>query len=469
MKLLDQQLFDLCKVGDEMRLTMKTKTALWIVGLTVAFSASTSFAIDRMYWSDRGQNTIMRADLDGTNPEVLVDGLSEARGVAVDYENGMLYWADNGTNEIQRSMLDGSNVQTIVSNNTLPTEQQLSFPAGVALDVPAGKVYWADATKGHIQRANLDGSNVEIFVEMDQDAPYFVTADLENQHLYWTDQGSGKLNRIDLDGQNLVTLVENLPLPRGVDIDLLGGKLYWADRTNDVVQRSDLDGKNIETLFEATPTRAAPHGVAVDSRRGHVYWVDNGLVTLNRMDLDGANPMIIYSSDSGLLERPWQITLDLRNGTCRWDATSCDVTSQAERIDALAQAIRDGSNDSQFDLNRDSVVDASDRKFLVEYLLSTVPGDSNLDGYFTSNDFVTAFAEGAYEIDVDKVTWQGGDWNGDGKFTSTDLVVAFQSGRYEENQPAPVAVPEPSGAIPFALIVLACYTPRSVRKPALAR
>ncbi|MFC1759341.1 hypothetical protein ACFL2H_11350, partial [Planctomycetota bacterium] len=373
-------------------------TALVCLAITLSH-AGTAKAADKMYWSDRGQNTIMRADLDGSNHEILVEGLGQARGVAVDHENGMLYWADNGKDKIQRSMIDGSNVQDLVSDDLVPAADQLAFPAGVALDVPGGKVYWADASKGRIQRANLDGSNVEDFVTAGQLAPYFVTTDLVNQHLYWSDQRAGNIQRIDLDGSNHVTLVStDLPLPRGVDVDLDGGKMYWADRTNDVVQRSNLDGTNVETLHESSPSVSAPHGVAVDERRGHVYWLDNGLVTLKRMDLDGKNVVTIFDRDSGTLTTPWQITLDLRNGTtCNEAATSCDTESQAARIDELTIAIRNGSNDLRFDANRDSAVDMADREFFIEYVLNTVPGDSNLDGYFSSSDFVTAFRAGVYE------------------------------------------------------------------------
>ena len=431
-------------------------TLLGLACLFVAFSlAADTIAADKMYWSDRGQNTIMRADLDGSNYEILVEGLGQARGVAVDHENGMLYWADNGADKIQRGMIDGSNVQDLVSDDLVPPEDQLAFPAGVALDVPGGKVYWADASRGRIQRANLDGSNVEDFVTEGQVAPYFVTTDLVNQHLYWTDQGAKNIQRINLDGTNHVTLVStDLPLPRGVDVDLDGGKMYWADRSNDVVQRSDLDGKNVETLNESSPSVSAPHGVAVDERRGHVYWLDNGLVTLKRMDLDGNNVETIYDRDSGTLTTPWQITLDLRHGTtCNEAATTCDAESQAARIDELTTAIRDGSNDLQFDINRDANVDAADRDFLIEYILNTLPGDSDLDGYFSSSDFVTAFRAGNYEKGIpDSATWTSGDWNGDGQFTTNDFVAAFQSGRYEEPQLAVSVVPEPSSQFRFVIL-----------------
>lgn len=426
--------------------------------ILITTAPSAALASDKIYWSDRQSNTITRSELDGSHAEVLVSGLGQARGVAVDFGNSMLYWADNGTNMIQRSMLDGSNIETLVTG--------LNFPAGITLDVPRGKMYWADASNSKVQRANLDGSGVEDFVT-GLDGPYYVTIDLTNDQLYWTDQGTRKIQRIDLDGTNQVDLVTGLGLPRGIDFDLSGGKMYWADRTKDVVQRADLDGQNVETLHEATPSSAAPHGVALDVRRGHVYWLDNGLVTLKRMDLDGTNVKTILDGDSGLLTRPWQIVLDLRNDSvCPPSTIDCDPVEQAARIDAVTDAIRSGSNDAQFDMNRDGQVSEADRSFLIKFGMNTLLGDSNLNGRFDTNDFVTAFPSGTYEIGVpNSATWRSGDWNGDGQFTTTDFVAAFQSGRYEENT-APRAVPEPTGIIvvlcPLVAIVMRVRSSRGL-------
>lgn len=68
-----------------------------------------------------------------------------------------MYWTDVGTDKIQRSNLDGSDVEDLVTG--------LTHPVGIALDVTAGgKMYWTDAGTDKIQWANLNGSNVEDFI-----------------------------------------------------------------------------------------------------------------------------------------------------------------------------------------------------------------------------------------------------------------------------------------------------------------
>jgi hypothetical protein len=92
--------------------------------------------------------------------------------------------------------------------------------------------------------------------------------------------------------------------------------------------------------------------------------------------------------------------------------------------------------------------------------LKKVPvGDANLDGSFTSDDFVQTFIAGLYETGA-PATWGQGDWSGDLVFDSNDFVAAFIDGYYEQQNPLAggvAAVPEPGGLLLllFGLIGLA--------------
>ena len=131
----------------------------------------------------------------------------------------------------------------------------------------------------------------------------------------------------------------------------------------------------------------------------------------------------------------------------------------ADDIDALAAAIRAGDNSSIYDVNGDAIVDVEDHRVWVEELRSTWFGDANLDGEFSSNDFVLIFTSGEFEDGIPgNSTWADGDWNGDGEFSSSDFVSAFVSGGFEVGPRQVVAdVPEPTalGLIGFALLAVA--------------
>jgi hypothetical protein len=120
-------------------------------------------------------------------------------------------------------------------------------------------------------------------------------------------------------------------------------------------------------------------------------------------------------------------------------------------LNLLLQAVKSGANDPNFDVNGDSSVNSNDiTSFVTEPAkLNTYIGDANLDGVFSSTDFVLVFQAGEYEdTAVMNSVWQTGDWNGDGDFNSSDFVFAFQGGGYELGpRQAVSAVPEPSSAV----------------------
>jgi hypothetical protein len=107
-----------------------------------------------MYWSDQGRGTINRANLDGSEVEVLVDGQSVPRHLALDLPRSKMYWTSG---DIRRANLDGSGQEIIISG--------LISPVGIALDLARGKLYWSHyVSAGDIRRANLDGSGQETLI-----------------------------------------------------------------------------------------------------------------------------------------------------------------------------------------------------------------------------------------------------------------------------------------------------------------
>jgi hypothetical protein len=108
--------------------------------------------------------------------------------------------------------------------------------------------------------------------------------------------------------------------------------------------------------------------------------------------------------------------------------------------------------DLTYDLNEDGIVDYDGDRVMWLHDLKKVPvGDADLNGSFTSDDFVTVFTSGLYETGA-PATWEQGDWSGDLVFDSNDFVAAFIDGYYEQQNPlagngAVAAVPEPGGLL----------------------
>jgi len=111
----------------------------------------------KMYWADG--DMIMVANLDGTDVQTLIDSLEPPpRGLALDVRGGKIYFtaADEANAQVQRANLDGTNVELLVFLG----EGLEFFSWGIGLDLAADHIYWADDRAGKIQRSNFDGSNV---------------------------------------------------------------------------------------------------------------------------------------------------------------------------------------------------------------------------------------------------------------------------------------------------------------------
>ena len=112
-------------------------------------------------------------------------------------------------------------------------------------------------------------------------------------------------------------------------------------------------------------------------------------------------------------------------------------------INLLVAESAAGTNGADFDLNSDGAVNFGDVTIWINDLKNSYLGDTNLDGEFSSSDFVAVFAAAKYETGQ-PANWSEGDWNGDGEFSSSDFVAAFSGGGYELGPRDPAVVPEPS-------------------------
>jgi hypothetical protein len=103
-----------------------------------------------VYWTNFGNHTIGRANVNGTGVNQSFISTSSGEWVAVGGEH--VYWSNIENETIGRANLEGGEVnQSFISTET--------FSEGLA--VYGGHVYWSNTNSGNIGRANLDGTEVE--------------------------------------------------------------------------------------------------------------------------------------------------------------------------------------------------------------------------------------------------------------------------------------------------------------------
>ena len=123
-----------------------------------------------VYWTNMGvpnldDGSIERADLDGKNRRIIVpQGVTHTpKQIHLDKENGELYWCDREGMRVMRANLDGSQVETLVETGRGDTDSrdQTRWCVGITIDPKFRKIYWTQkgpdkGGKGRIFRANVD-------------------------------------------------------------------------------------------------------------------------------------------------------------------------------------------------------------------------------------------------------------------------------------------------------------------------
>ncbi len=128
-------------------------------------------AAGHLYWTNMGNlkandGSILRSDLDGRHMTTIVPpgGTFTPKQLQVDKGNGKLYWSDREGMRVMRANLDGSNIETLVDTSegdARPGPDARKWCVGIAVDLVEGKFYWTqkggdNAGEGRVFRANVD-------------------------------------------------------------------------------------------------------------------------------------------------------------------------------------------------------------------------------------------------------------------------------------------------------------------------
>jgi hypothetical protein len=235
-----------------------------------------------LYWTNMGNPTandgsIERANLDGSNITHIVHpgDTFTPKQLQLDEKNRKLYWCDREGMRVMRANVDGSNSETLVDTSegdSRPGKDIKKWCVGIVLDVEAGKLYWTqkgpdNAGEGRIFRANLEipkgqtpssRKDIELLYE-NLPEPIDLELDLANRLIYWTDRGDpprgNTVNRAAMDpalgnGKEPKIIFDHLMEGIGIALDLKGGRMFLTDLGGSIYSAS-LDGSNRKTVLAA--------------------------------------------------------------------------------------------------------------------------------------------------------------------------------------------------------------------------
>lgn len=250
--------------------------------------------VTAVVWTDASSDTIHRTYLGHSSPREVVDDESNLicspQGIVIDTKNNKMYWADScsdydkdgGSGEILRAELDGSDVNVILDD--------LRSPKHLALDVEAGILYWYNASERAIQRAPIVGFPLRTIVK-GTTCVEGLALDNKIDEIYWSDSCDRTIRRAPQDSIELpVAQAEKLfpslsSSPNGVAIDTHRGLLYWTVPNDGLIQMFVLSDRYPVPVFvdengptngpiEAVSKAGRVVAIAVDEATGALYWTD---------------------------------------------------------------------------------------------------------------------------------------------------------------------------------------------------
>jgi DNA-binding beta-propeller fold protein YncE len=234
-----------------------------------------------IYWTNMGNpkandGSIERADLDGGNRVTIVPpgGTFTPKQMQLEKTGGKLYWSDREGMRVMRANLDGSDIETLIQTGdagTRPGPDAARWCVGIAVDPVAGKFYWTqkgpdNGEVGLLCRANIafppgqdaaDRADIEVLLDHLPE-PIDLEIDEGDRILYWTDRGNpprgNTVNRIGVDarpGEASPEIVfSDLMEAIGIALDRAGGHMFVTDLTGSIYT-ARLDGSDRRPLAMA--------------------------------------------------------------------------------------------------------------------------------------------------------------------------------------------------------------------------
>jgi DNA-binding beta-propeller fold protein YncE len=235
-----------------------------------------------MYWTNMGNpsandGSILRSNLDGSNITVIVPpgATFTPKQLQLELKTAKIYWCDREGMRVMRASLDGTKLETLIDTSQgdpRPGADARKWCVGIAVDVEGGKFYWTqkgsdNSGAGRISRANIETPKGQTpanrqDIELVYDGlpePIDLDIDTTTRTLYWTDRGNpprgNTVNRAPLDApsgnrQAPEIVFSNLMEGIGLALDLKGGRMFVTDFAGSVYS-ADLDGSNQKTLLYA--------------------------------------------------------------------------------------------------------------------------------------------------------------------------------------------------------------------------
>jgi hypothetical protein len=208
-----------------------------------------------LYWPDQVLGGVYRAEFAGGSAGVpnTSDNVYD-----VSVSGGRVFWVNGSGGQLKSANLDGSDPLVVMTG--------LNFP--VAVQATDSFLYWTEYFTGQLRRANLDGSGSVSLVSSGLDFSPFDFEVTDTSIWYFGRNGSnlGGIWRADLNGGNRVEVITDYALKKGIEVT--DDAVWWTsaipsgNSTAPAIRRMGLDGSNVQDVVVGAQG-VSFHGVVV--------------------------------------------------------------------------------------------------------------------------------------------------------------------------------------------------------------
>lgn len=281
-----------------------------------------------LFWLEITSNVVTKAGVDGSGATRFASGrpLSAPDGVAVDPVGGHVFILNMGSvfggrsnGSLVRYDLDGGNPTVLMPAGSQADGETFNTGKQISIDRANNKLYMGDREGAKVWRCNLDGSELEVLVSGHGIRQVVgVSPDPLARQFYFSDRNGKKLLRASMDmpaGETHATrtdietlYVDQRPssMPLDIELDIEGRVVYWTDRQQNSVFSMGMDMPAGADEFTRTDVQTVASGLrdviglGYDHDGGMLYATHSGSVSSFPADGSRAPTRIGTNGRTGL-------------------------------------------------------------------------------------------------------------------------------------------------------------------------
>ncbi|VDI33223.1 low-density lipoprotein receptor-related protein 1 (alpha-2-macroglobulin receptor) [Mytilus galloprovincialis] len=329
-----------------------------------------------MFWSDVGNKTnhaIYRSKMDGSDVTTIINNLQMPASLKLDVKTKRLYWVNRGNNSIMTCDTDGMACR-VINNTKITKPLALTLTADGRLyvanddeiismtttgdnylllrdktpEIEAMQVYDMDMRKDGINNCtNSNGGCSQLCLPTGPGSHVCkCTAGfrlingtnctgIESFLMYATETEIHGIQFNDEETAEALPLISKISMAKAIDFHVDGDHIYWMDSKTQSISRIKRDLMERKTIVD--DDMGSIVDIAVDWIAGNVYWVDEGHDVIEVVKLDSNLRYVIVHGER---ENPKEIVIDPVNGYIYW-------INYADQKYSIKQGRMDGSQQKE--------------------------------------------------------------------------------------------------------------------------